>query len=62
MNKQDLREHSNSELSLLVFNDEGLYNDRHKPWFIDSLDDLFIFSSEQLKELKQDIQDDLEEE
>lgn len=61
MNKQDLTQYSDSELSLLVFNEEWLYNDRHKPWFIDSLEEFFIYSAKQLGELKQDIQADLEE-
>ncbi len=61
MNKQDLTEYSDSELSLLVFNDEGLYRMRRRRDFIDTLREYFIFTDEQLEELKQDLQDEEEE-
>lgn len=60
--KQDLREHSDNELSLVVFNDEGLYRARHRSWFIDHLKDLFLFTDTQLEVLEQDLEDDLREE
>jgi hypothetical protein len=40
MSKQDLREHSDQELSLIVFNDEGLYINRHKSFFIEDIKEL----------------------
>jgi hypothetical protein len=57
----DLTQYSNSELSLNVFNDEGLYNIRHEPGFIEILDEVFIYTSEQLAELEQDLLDDARE-
>jgi len=59
--KQDLREYSENELSLLVFNDEGLYKMRDRSCLVETLNDFFIFTDEQLEVLKQDIQDDNEE-
>lgn len=57
---QDIRQFSDQELSLLVINDEGLYTMRHKPGFIDLLDELFIYTDEQKAELIQDLEDDKE--
>lgn len=62
MKKQDLTQYSDQELSLLVFNDEGLYRMRHNSQFIGMLNDLFIFTDEQLEVLEQDLDDDLKEE
>jgi hypothetical protein len=59
---EDLKQYSDSELSLRVFNDEGLYRMRHRRGFIDSLRDIFSFSSAQQLELEQDLRDDLDEE
>jgi len=59
--RQDLRQYSDEELSLIVMNDEGLYIDRHKSWFISQLEELFLFTDEQLEVLKQDLEDDLKE-
>ncbi len=61
-NKQDLREYSDNELSLLVFNDEDLYLERHRRGFLNVIDELFIYTDAQLEVLKQDLADDLEEE
>lgn len=59
--KQDLREFSDEELSLIVMNDEGLYNMRHRSQFLEMLNDLFIFNDEQLAVLEQDVKDDCDE-
>jgi hypothetical protein len=60
--KQDLRQHSDSELSLIVFNDEGLYNmRRNKTALLETLNDLFLYNSDQLAELEQDLEDDANE-
>ena len=61
MNKQDITMHSDDELSLLVMNDEALYNQRHSRLFIRLLQDLFIYNDDQYKVLKQDLADDLAE-
>lgn len=61
--KQDLREYSDNELSLLVFNDETLYKLRRQ--FLigtELLDDMFLYTNEQLETLIEDIKQDLEEE
>jgi hypothetical protein len=47
MNKRDLREYSDNELSLLVFNDEYLYKQRKTILNNGVLDELFIYSPEQ---------------
>jgi len=62
MSKQDLTQYSDNELSLLVFNDEGLYKQRHRSYFIDDIKEFFIFTDEQLEVLQQDLQDELDEE
>lgn len=59
--KEDLTQYTDSELSLRVFNDEGLYRGRHMKGFMYLLEDIFIFTHEQEDELLQDLQDDLEE-
>lgn len=56
--KQDLTQYSENELSLQVFNDEGLYNIRHRGYLFETLKSLFIFTDEQLKVLTQDLKDD----
>jgi hypothetical protein len=58
---EDLTKYGEQELSLRVMNEESLYNDRHSLNFIDSLREIFVFNSEQLEELKTDLEDDLKE-
>ncbi len=58
MQKQDITEFSDDELSLIVFNDEGLYRMRRNSQLIGYLKDLFIFTDEQLEVLEQDLKDD----
>lgn len=60
--KQDLTQYSENELSLLVFNDEGLYLMRRKSYFFETLEEFFIYTPEQLDVLKEDLKADLEEE
>ena len=63
MSKQDLTEYSEDELSLFVMNDECLYRMRRE--FLRStnvLDDCFIYTSEQLDILREDIESDLNDE
>lgn len=59
--KQDIREHSDQELSLWVFNDEGLYIQRHRRDFLATVAELFEYTPEQLEVLKQDLEDDASE-
>ena len=65
--KQDLKEYSDNELSLIVFNDESCYlmrrqilrhYEQNKPSI---LNDWFEFTDDQLETLIQDIKDDLNE-
>jgi hypothetical protein len=58
--KQDITNQSESELSLIVFNDEWFYNVRHRTGFLNIIDETFIYTTAQLEELKRDLQDDLE--
>lgn len=62
MNKQDLTEFSDAELSLLVFNTECLYNmRRNRRRLLEALNDLYIYTSAQLDELEQDLDADEQE-
>jgi hypothetical protein len=60
--RKDITMYSGNELSLIVFNDQGLYEDRHGKWFISTLDELFVYTEEQLDILKDDLVEDLKEE
>jgi hypothetical protein len=59
MEKQDITMYSDLELSLLVFNTESLYLQRHDNQFNDTVNEYFTFTPEQLAVLVDDIQDDL---
>jgi hypothetical protein len=58
MNKQDITEYSDDELSLIVFNDEGLYRERKRASLEDTLREFFIFTDEQLQVLKDDLENE----
>lgn len=62
MEKLDIREYGDSELSMHVYNDEGLYKMRHKKDLMDIIDELFIYTEAQRSELLQDLEGELEEE
>lgn len=57
MYKQDLTDYSENELSLIVFNDEHLYNQRRRSYFIDELRQYFIFTDDQLEVLETDLKE-----
>lgn len=60
--KSDLTEYSHHELSLLVFNTEYLYKQRRNiKRLIESLNEFYIYTDEQLEVLLQDIAEDLGE-
>jgi hypothetical protein len=62
MEKQDLTGYSDSELSLIVFNDECLYRQRRRrASLVETLREFFIFTDEQLQELNNDLDADEEE-
>ena len=59
MEKQDIRHYSDSELSLIVMNDEGLYRMRHdRGVLLEVIDELFIYNEEQKEELFSDLDED----
>lgn len=58
MSRINLTEQSDQELSLLVFNDEDLYNMRKRKDFIDLLRVYFVFTDAQLKVLEADLAED----
>lgn len=59
--REDLREYSDSELSLRVFNEEWLYKMRHygRRGFIEILEEYFIFTQAQQDELEDDLEEEL---
>lgn len=59
--REDLTDYSDSELSLRVFNDEGLYRMRHRKGFDEVLDQIFVYTPEQWQELITDLEEDLNE-
>lgn len=62
LTKTDLTQYSDNELSLLVFNDEGLYKIRHNKFLMAiALDTLFIYTDEQYDQLVVDLEEDYEE-
>ena len=63
MNKETLLDYSDDELSLHVFNDEGLYLMRGN-WFDlkDAISERFVFTDEQLQTLRDDIAADADDE
>ena len=61
MTKQDVTMHSDDELSLIVMNDEFFYTQRHDRGFLSLVSESFIYTSEQLDVLTQDLEDDLAE-
>lgn len=54
----DITEYSDNELSLLVMNDEYLYNMRHSSSLFETLDDMFTYTQEQLDVLKSNLEDE----
>lgn len=57
--KQDLTEFTERELSLWVFNDEGLYKLRKRRHLLfEVLEENFIFTDEQRRELETDLDED----
>jgi hypothetical protein len=63
MNKTDITMYSDSELSLIVFNEEWLYKMRHygRKGFISILDEYYIYTQAQLDELENDLEQELSE-
>ena len=59
--REALETYSDRELSLRVFNDEGLYSERHTAGLMDLLNEIFTFTDAQRRELVWDLEIDLEE-
>lgn len=57
--KTDLREFSDLELSLLVFNDETLYQVRNDSKLYDLIDSKFLYTEQQLSVLKRDLRSEV---
>lgn len=55
---QDLRQYGSAELALQIFNIEGLYNIRHDDGLMAIIDEMYIYTLEQLEELVQDLEED----
>jgi len=60
MTKIDLTGYGDDELSLMVFNDEYLYAERHGDNLVGLLED-YKFTDTQMSVLKEDLESDLEE-
>lgn len=59
---QNLKLHSDSELSLQVFNTEYFYIERHnQPFLMALINEEFHYTDDQMDELITDLDDDLEE-
>ena len=56
--KMNITDQSDSELSLIVMNDEYLYAQRNRSGFFELIDALFIYTESQLDGLKQDLNDE----
>jgi len=55
---EDLREYSDDELSLRVFNDEYLYDIRHTGDLEFIIDEYFVYTLRQYKVLQADLRED----
>lgn len=58
-NMEDLRQYSDAELSLLIFNTESLYRNRHRLTKED-LKSMFQFREAQWREFRKDLKEDKE--
>ncbi len=55
--RQDIRHYSDDELSLLVFNDEYYYVERHDRDYLKALlDEQFVYTDDQYKVLIKDLE------
>lgn len=57
----DLTNYSNQELSLLVFNTQFLYDNRHEDWFLYEISQMYVYTEDQMKELLNDLAEDKKE-
>lgn len=54
--RTDIRDQSENKLSLIVFNNEFLYNQRRRSNFVELLNDLYLYTDEQFEVLKKDLE------
>ncbi len=57
----NITDYNDDELSMLVFNDESLYNARHSSEIFQVLDTLYEYSDAQMRVLLVDLADDQNE-
>ena len=57
----NITEYSEDELSFRVFNTESLYDLRHSNDIVATLDEMFIYTPEQLETLQEALEEDKEE-
>jgi len=60
MDKVDLTQYTDNELSMVVYNDSGLYSMRHDSGLISELEEWFNFTPCQLSVLLDDLEEELE--
>jgi len=60
MDKIDLTQYTDNELSMVVYNDQGLYSMRHDSDLISELEEVFTFTPCQLLVLLDDLKGELE--
>jgi len=60
MDKIDLTQYTDNELSMVVYNDSGLYSMRHDSDLISELEEVFTFTPCQLLVLLDDLKGELE--
>lgn len=56
--RKDLRNSSVNELVLVVFNNQFLYNQRGRFRFIELLNDLYLYTDEQLEALNKKLEEE----
>ena len=59
MDKIDLTQYTDNELSMVVYNDQGLYSMRHDSDLISELEEVFTFTPCQLLVLLDDLKGEL---
>ena len=59
MDKIDLTQYTDNELSMVVYNDQGLYSMRHDSDLISELEEVFTFTPCQLLVLLDDLRGEL---
>ena len=61
MTKKDITQYSDNELSLMVFNTEGLYNMRGTFYLEEFLNDNYVYTARQWQVLQWELEEDRED-